>query len=104
MCFGCWEEYGRSKIMNEKVKAAMALVHRVYNLNCAGLHVQLDDWNIEDRFFGAESREETIAWQNHRGISDEAKIAELECFDAMASMSIEERNSVLYFDYTKEAE
>lgn len=101
MCLGCWESFGSSKIMNEKVAAAMLLIRRVYHFNCAGggLHVQLDDWNIEDAHFSPEARECTIAFQEHQKFEDAAKQAELECFDAMAKMTLEERNSALYFEF-----
>lgn len=89
MCEGCYAEYGSPTIRNEKTDAAAALIARVYEQNCVGgnLHVQLDDWNIEDEFFD----EFTV----HHESSDAALAVERQCFDLMKSMTLEERASAL---------
>ncbi len=52
MCDGCWDEYGKPDIVNEKTEAALALVRQVYAAPRGGaggrLHIVLDDWNLED--------------------------------------------------------
>jgi len=100
MCFECWVlGYGSPKIRNEKVEAAIGLIEKVYEFNLAGggLHVMIDDWNLEDGHFDVESREHLIAFQKHRKFSDEQVVAELKCFDALADMTTKERASALYF-------
>lgn len=90
MCEGCWEEYGRSKILNENVLCATELIKNVYEFDCVGgnLHVQLDDWNIEDCFFEKfEPFDEDV--------TPEQLESELRCFNAMKLLSLKERASAL---------
>ena len=99
MCLGCWNEYGCPQIRNEKVEAAVGLIKKVYEFNMAGggLHVMIDDWNLEDVFFNASAKEELIAFQKHHKFTEDQVAAELECFDALAAMTVRERASALYF-------
>lgn len=91
MCKKCWKEYGSPKIMNKNVLGAVALITRVYEQSHSGgnLHIQLDDWNLEDEFF-EEFKEycETPV--------EQVKI-EKECFQKMKSLSIAERASAVSF-------
>jgi hypothetical protein len=66
---------------------AAALIKMVYQSNPAGggLHVQLDDKNLADRFFDDESR-----------ASCQTEI-ELKCFDYLKKMSITQRRKALHF-------
>lgn len=55
MCKGCWQEYGSPQIDNDKVREVARLVRVLYrdlDQTTGGmLHVQLDDFNIEDHFW-----------------------------------------------------
>jgi hypothetical protein len=59
MCLGCYEEAGKPKIYNDKVKEAVNLIKEVYEHSCVGgnLHVQIDDYNLSDDFFKDEEME-----------------------------------------------
>ena len=99
MCIGCYEEYGAPKIVSDKTLAAADLVRVVYEHSVVGgnLHVQLDDWNIEDEFW------EEFHPNGFDGETEEQLSAERRCFDAFKAMSLEERASALaicdqYFD------
>ena len=52
MCYGCWEEFEKPSILNDKTRALPALIKAVYGEPTGGvgglLHIVLDDWNIED--------------------------------------------------------
>lgn len=88
MCFGCYEGYGKPKIINDRTKAALALVEKVYEFSCAGgnLHCELDDWNLDDFKDFVPFDPDT---------SPEQLAIERECFDAFKAMSVEERASTL---------
>lgn len=46
MCYRCWEEYGKPKIINQRVLRAAAMVDKV---NPFGrFHIVVEDFNIED--------------------------------------------------------
>jgi len=102
MCKGCWERYGEPKIVNESVLAATEAVYNVYDYVEMGgeLHVQLDDWNLEDHFFD-ESQYCRLAehplWTEHMSLLNAAKLrlAEVQCFLLFRDLSIEERASAL---------
>jgi hypothetical protein len=90
MCEGCYEEYGRPTIINGKTLAGAELVRAVYKYNGVGgnLHVQLDDWNIDDEFW-----DEFKVY--HADSSAEQVEAEKECFEAFKHMNTDERASAL---------
>lgn len=96
MCIGCWQRCGSPVINNDKIRDAVKLIEEVYFYNGAGgnLHVQLDDWNIENEFF-----------ENYKlfdaSICDEQKDAEIKCFNALKLLTLEERASALslYWGY-----
>lgn len=112
MCDECWKEAGSPAILNEKTRAAAALIDAVYAFDdeCGTgghLHCQLEDWNLEDRFFEAGDREAIVNgfycsgspnWEN-LPYSDGARKAQLDCFDALAAMTQPERESALAFSY-----
>lgn len=95
MCYGCWEEYGRQEIVNERTIKAANLADEVYKHNCVGgnLHIVLDDWNIED---------ENIDWcinhiktQPNDDSTPEQLKAEMKCAEYLRGLTIEERNSAM---------
>ncbi len=90
MCSDCWKEFGSPKILNSAVLKAVTLISAIYEFSTVGgnLHVQLDDWNIEDEY-----------WRQFKPFRDDATEEELEkerqCFEAMKLLDIEERASAL---------
>lgn len=94
MCFGCWVEYGSPTIRNDRTLAAVDLIGAVYEHSCVGgnLHVQLDDWNIEDEFFEGDM----TVYKCHEA-TPEQLAAERACYAAFKAMSLAERASALAF-------
>lgn len=90
MCYGCWEEAGSPKTINDRVSLAASLVSGVYDYSCVGgnLHVHLDDWNLEDEFFDEFKEYDDDA-------SEDQLTAERKCFEAFKSLSEPERYSAL---------
>ena len=88
MCYGCWEEYGKPQIDNEKVREAVEWVREVYEYHSAGggLHIILDDFNIED-----EHIELCDKWIREHG----AGPGEEECLALFKTMTMDERASAL---------
>ena len=92
----CWNEYGRLDIDNEAVHAAVPLIAEVYNHHEAGggLHIVLDDWNLEDHFVSfCQEYIKTDAYMEC--CSQEQIDADRQCCVAFANMTIEERASAL---------
>lgn len=92
MCKGCWEEAGSPTIMNEKVQEAIELARIVYDTNGAGggLHIVLDDFNIEDS---------DIEWCLEEGIRDNDNTdaeTERDLAQLLLTMTLEERASAIY--------
>lgn len=89
MCYGCYEEYGKPQIISPETIAASGLIRRVYDFNGVGgnLHAQLDDWNIEDEFFDE--------FKVFNETTPEQLVAEQACFNAMRTLTIEQRASAL---------
>lgn len=94
MCHGCWEEWGSPQIDTPKVREAAAAIHDVYTQPHGGvgggLHVQLDDFNIDDQYWDAESRKD-IETYGHPAEWD----IQRRCFDLMRALTEEERASAL---------
>lgn len=90
MCYGCWEEAGSPKIVNDRTLSAVPLIKRVYEFSCVGgnLHCELDDWNVEDQFF-----EEFKPYDP--SVPADQLAAEKACFNSFKSMSEAERYSAL---------
>lgn len=87
MCQDCWKEYGSPEIVNQKTTEAQPLIESVYDYHGAagGLHVLLDDWNLEfvdERFHSPDDSPQQVQ-------------AEEECLRAFQAMTIEERASAL---------
>jgi hypothetical protein len=90
MCVYCWEEYGSPKILNADVLKAVSFISAIYEFSTVGgnLHVQLDDWNIDDEY-----------WEQFSSFRDDATEEELkierQCFETMGKLSVNERASAL---------
>lgn len=95
MCYGCYEEAGHPAIVNEKTRAAAALVAKVYEFSCCGgnAHIVVDDWNLGD---------ENIRWCldealtiNIHSASAEQLASERECLEALLALTEDERASAM---------
>lgn len=87
MCYGCYEEAGSPAIINDKTKAAAALVAEVYEYSLVGgnAHIVVDDWNLED---------DNIRWcldtalaENVHEADDEQLAAERACLEALLALT-----------------
>ncbi len=109
MCYGCYEEQGKPAIYNDIVKKAIASINKVYEYSCVGggLHIVLDDWNLEDdavvfceNWINNPNYCPNGEIQNDEDkIQQEQKLAELECVEILKKMSIDERASALAFAF-----
>ncbi len=89
MCLNCYQEYGSPVDKSPAVMEAVGLIERVYKHSAIGgnLHIQLDDWNLEDEHFEAyEKYGETPAQQEN---------AERLCFSVLARLTLSERASAM---------
>jgi len=105
MCMDCWEKRGAPKIYTDAVREAAALIQRVYDeVSCVGgpLHVQLDDWNIEERFFKGDLRAD-YAWKiwvtdpsdGLQPLDEKQQAVCIECYETLRGMTDDERASAL---------
>lgn len=85
MCEGCYEEYGRPLVKCGSTDKVVSLIAAIYENSCVGggMHIQLDDWNIEDDHFDAEC-EGFLETDTER-----------QCFALMKAMSLDERATAL---------
>lgn len=104
MCLTCWEDRGCPRLISPKVVHAAKLVERVYDHSCVGgqLHIQLDDWNIDDDFWTDEDHPTRMPCASE--YDPEAMAAFVECFDVMRHMTLAERASAIayadgYFEF-----
>ncbi len=99
MCYGCWDEYGKPDIVNEKTEAALALVRQVYEAPRGGagghLHIVLDDWNLENS--SIEYCQQGHSSPDWHGPPMHWELTEVEaqCAKAFLSMTMAERASTL---------
>lgn len=93
MCRHCYESFGSPVVINEKVIEAARLIRAVYEIDEVGgnLHIQLDDWNIEDRNWDVYT-----PWLD---VNSHQEAIESKCFEAMRVLSVEERATALAIDY-----
>lgn len=94
MCIHCAGDYPIEEVDREVVDTVLLRVHWLYFLEAAGgpLHVALDDWNLEDRY-----------WDPYRGdFSDEViELAEFICSE-MLRLSVGQRNYIM-IEWEKQA-
>jgi hypothetical protein len=95
MCLGCWEEYGSPTLDTPEIRRLVKVIERIYSFSGAGggLHIVLDDWNIEDG---------DILWcmQYRPGYRpDGLPLSERVCAKILLAMTIEERASALYMQW-----
>lgn len=90
MCWFCYEEMGKPKIINKKTRTAAKLIEKVYDFCNSGgnLHAIIDDFNIDDHYF---KQYELII----PDISFKQKRAEIECFFYLKRLTKAERMSAL---------
>jgi hypothetical protein len=89
MCRHCWEEEGAPRIDTPAIRAARDLIQRVYDFNDVGggLHVVVDDWNIED--------DDLVKRYAAPDDGPEQVVAEEECLAALRALTQPERASAL---------
>ena len=94
MCGGCWERYECQQIDTPQVREAAKLIRELYDdhdeIVGGMLHVQLDDWNIDDAFWVDPFEPYLIELHGREPLPVERKIVEV-----MAAMSEENRASAL---------
>lgn len=92
MCEGCYERYEHPAIVSERTRAAAVLIARVFELHGTGgnLHVEIDDWNLDDEFFV-----EFKPWMVKEDMRQGQAEAEMACFLALKEMSLDERVSAM---------
>jgi hypothetical protein len=96
VCQGCWEQWGSPAVDTPAVREAARLIGAVYGFGETGgnLHVQLEDWNLEqDLFLDALALPD--AEFNVWGGPPEQVAAERACAAAMAALGDDERASAL---------
>ena len=87
----CWIEYGSPQIKSEVILYASSLINRVFEYSEYGgnLHVQLDDWNIEDRYW------EMFKKPFHDDTTQKQFDVETRCVSVMKILTLKERASAL---------
>lgn len=97
MCYGCYEEAGSPKIINEKTKRAAMLITNLYEQPGCGAggyaHVVVDDWNLDDIAIGhciASAEKGEFDW-----VSENGRIASLDTLRFLAELTEDERVSAL---------
>ena len=95
MCHSCWEQFGSPVLDTPIVRAAVALIGRVYELHVTGggVHCIVDDFNIEDEY---------IERDGYPGNTPDQIEAEERLVALFETMTILERASALamYHGYT----
>lgn len=84
MCIGCYEDYGRPKIINDYTRFAAAAINAVRTENPVGgeLHIVIDDWNLEDSSLAFCAKHVKTA-------------AERACHDVLKALDLDERASAM---------
>lgn len=95
MCEACWkDDYEAAAIDSPEVRAAALAIAEVYEFSDVGgnLHVQLDDWNIDDQFW--DSPDQHLERNIHEAEPDQLE-TERRCWWLMAALPEAERASAL---------
>ena len=98
MCEDCYiSKYGAPTIRNERVERAVRAIGKLYEVHPTGglLHIVTDDWNLEDHHVMACSdMQGTTHMGGTFGYFDSV---ELEAFNAIEALTVDERASALGF-------
>lgn len=97
MCVDCVEKFtdGEDILMTENMEALVELIHELYGTYPTGgpLHIQLDDYNLEDRFI-------TYNHINADAIAPPDKMADmalcLELMELMMDMTVAQRATAVH--------
>lgn len=104
MCVGCWQEYGAPQIDTPKVREIAEAIAAVYEWNGVGgnLHIQIDDFNLDDQHFEGDTLWDTPLlkscgniWADDPDWNDAWKEAEERCYLLLKNATVEERASAL---------
>jgi hypothetical protein len=92
MCAGCYAKFGFPKIVTPETVRAARLAAQVYEFSGVGgnLHCELDDWNLEDKYFGEP---EMDVWRTD-STADQLAV-ERECYAALRALPLLERVSAV---------
>jgi hypothetical protein len=120
MCVDCWETYGKPRLINDKIREAVSLMHRIYtgwecdgtwlhaapheppwywyqyydgNMGGGNLHVIIDDWNIDDEMTAPYAPAHGH-WMSLTG-PPHLLAVERRCYDLLATMTLAEQASAL---------
>lgn len=97
MCYNCYKEYGSPKVISDKVRDAVELVTKYDSASYCGLHIVVDDWNLEDEHvvwcLKSISLPEEVSGLTER--SEEEKTAIVELGTLLLIMTIAERATAL---------
>ena len=90
MCRDCYERFGSPHVINDAVKDAAEKIRAVFAFSDVGgnLHCEIDDWNVEDRFFEDEFKPFTE-------VPVAQAEAEQKCYAALKALPFAERVSAL---------
>lgn len=95
MCYSCWERAGGPTLDTPAVHDAAALIAKVYEQSCVGggLHVIVDDWNVEDDHFNTDAEQ----WieENAHDLDEAGLAVERACYAALKALTEAERYSAL---------
>jgi hypothetical protein len=94
MCEGCLAEYGGPVEWTPEMEAARSAVAALYEVCPTGgpMHVQIDDMNVGNEYFGAAHRDSLPRWA---GDAEELELGRA-AFDALAPLSEAQRATVCY--------
>jgi hypothetical protein len=103
MCSGCWEDYGKPELNSPEIQYALRAVQEVYEYSCVGggLHIVLDDWNLEDSSveWCAVHLESPEHWEylqrDKPDLASAQLAAERRCLALFQPLTVAERASVL---------
>ena len=100
MCWACWETYGKPIVLNERTRAAFAQLQQLEEIPAEydGLHIVVDDWNIEDVHIVSSLEKDVKHSPNGRANSPERQAAEQTFLETFLTLTIDERCTVLALD------
>lgn len=87
MCYGCYEEYGKPRVITKTTGYLVECIRNVYNEDEQGgnCHHILDDWNLEDDHLNIAYAELTPAEATlvgaMRGVSEDERATALALYE-----------------------